>query len=133
MYNPHFRQNKKGLPILKKTEINSIAEKFVLDFDPDALSDPHPIDIDQFTEFYFGLQLDYDYLSNCQCFLGMTVFHTSDNIIIYDPKTKTAEFRSADCGTVILERSLYESKQFHQKRQNILLTSYTNPPICNEH
>ena len=51
MYKPSYRTKNNGVPILKKKEISSIGEKFVQDFQPDALRNPVPIDIDALSSF----------------------------------------------------------------------------------
>ena len=62
-----------GVPILSKTEIDVIGERFVRDFQPEVLESPAPVDIEGFIEFYLGMTPDYQFLSHNGVYLGMTV------------------------------------------------------------
>ena len=52
MYTPSLRVKRNVVPILKKTEIYVIGERFVKDFQPDVLTNSSPVDIEGFIEFY---------------------------------------------------------------------------------
>lgn len=43
MYIPEYRSSKEGVPILSQYEIDDIAERFVKDFQPDALLTRIPV------------------------------------------------------------------------------------------
>ncbi len=120
MYVPRFRVKRSGVPILSKKEIDAIAHKFVRDFQPQALADPQPIQLEEFLECYLHMKPDYQYLSNNGIYLGMTVFNDTDRVIIYCPETDTAEYIHADAHTVIIDRRLIEDpKQEHRYRYTL--------------
>jgi hypothetical protein len=75
MYFPSYRTKKNGVPILKKAEIEIIAERFIADFSPEALETPMEIDVDSFVLNYLGMKQDFQYLSHNGVYLGMTVFN----------------------------------------------------------
>ena len=76
MYTPSLRVKNNGVPILSKAEIDAIGERFVQDFQPEVLTNPSPVDIEGFIEFYLGMTPDYQYLSHNGVYLGMTVCET---------------------------------------------------------
>ena len=117
MFKPHFRVSRTGVPILSKKEINDAAEAFVADFQPSALRQPEPLDIEAFMEFYLGMTPDFQYLSHNGIYLGMTVFNDTDRVPVYDPRTNRAEYIHADANTVIIDRRLIEDeRQEHRCR-----------------
>ena len=116
MYTPSFRVKKNGVPILSKENIEIIGENFIRDFCPTALQTPQAIDIDEFVEFYLGMKIDYQYLSNDGRYLGMTVFNDTDKVIIYDPERNEADYLHADARTVLIDNSLLADNQGHRYR-----------------
>lgn len=116
MYFPSYRKKKNGIPVLKKAEIDGIAERLILDFSPDAMQTPMEIDIDSFAQNYLGLKQDFQYLSHNGIHLGMTVFNDTDKVPVYVPETNTAEYVSAKARTVIIDNNLLEEDQEHRYR-----------------
>lgn len=116
MYFPSYRKKKNGVPILNKAEIDIIAERFILDFTPDALKIPMEIDIDSFVLNYLRLKQDFQYLSHNGIYLGMTVFNDTNKVPVYVPETNTAEYISAEARTVIIDNNLLEEDQEHRYR-----------------
>lgn len=117
MYTPQYKWNVKNVPILSREQIDTIAEGFLADFQPKALREPQAVDVDGFLEMYLGVTPDYQYLSHNMIYLGMSVFHDTDSIPIYDPVTDRAEYFSAKANTVIFDRRLVdEEKQEHRYR-----------------
>ena len=57
MYTPSLRVKNNGVPILSKAEIDAIGERFVQDFQPEVLTNPSPVDIEGFIEFYLGRRI----------------------------------------------------------------------------
>lgn len=112
----NIRRNSNGVPILKQTEIDLIAEALVYDFCPEVLNDPQPVDVDAFCESYMKLHLDYQYLSNNGVYLGMTVFDDTDKVVVFDPVLRRAEYTSVKAGTVIIDNTLLETNQEHRYR-----------------
>ena len=116
MYTPFLRVKRNGVPILKKTEIDVIGERFVKDFQPDVLTNPSPVDIEGFIEFYLGMTPDFQYLSHNGVYLGMTVFNDTNKVPVYDPATNRAEYISAKARTVIIDNRLLDENQRHRFR-----------------
>ena len=59
MYSPCFQTKKSGVPVLSKKDIDFIAEQYIMEFQPDILKNPSPVDIDGFLENYLGTTPDY--------------------------------------------------------------------------
>lgn len=117
MYIPTIRTKQNQLPILKREEIDDIAEQFLMDFQPEALKNPMEVDIDGFLEHYLGATPDYQYLSHNMIYLGMTVFQDTNSIPVYDPYHDRAEYFSAKANTVIFDtRLVEEANQEHRYR-----------------
>ena len=64
MYFPTFRKKKNGVPVLSKGDIEVIAHNFVRDFQPEALTVPQELKMEEFIECYLGMTPDYQYLSH---------------------------------------------------------------------
>ena len=120
MYYPKFRTKANNVPILNKNEIDYIAEKFLMDFNPELLDTPQAIDEDRFLTEYLGLVQDFQYLTNNGIYLGMIVFNESNKVIVYDPDTSKAKYIKAKAGTVIIDNSLLEDGQEHRYRFTVL-------------
>ena len=116
MYHPVFRAKRNSVPIVSKKDLDYIGERLVGDFCPKAMLQPTEIDIDRFVERYLGMKLDYQYLSHCGCYLGMTVFNDTDKVPIYNPERNRAEYMSASAGTLLVDSSLLEESQEHRYR-----------------
>lgn len=116
MYKPNFNLTKSGVPVLSKKEIDVIGEKLVGEFYPQALVTPQEIDIDLFVQDYLGMDQDFQYLSHCGMYLGMTVFEDTDKIPVYDPIQERADYISAKAHTVIIDRTLVEKGQEQRYR-----------------
>lgn len=116
MYHPHFRKNRDNVPILKRTEIDDIAEQYAIDYIPHILDRPQAFNIDGFLEQYLDLTLDYQYLSSNGQYLGMTVFNDTNKVIVYLPEINEADYIHADYGTIIIDNQLLEQGQEHRYR-----------------
>ena len=117
MYFPTFRKKKNGVPVLSKGDIEVIAHNFVRDFQPEALTVPQELKMEEFIECYLGMTPDYQYLSHNGVSLGMTVFNDTDCVPVFCPETNRAEYIHADARTVIIDRRLIEDpKQEHRYR-----------------
>jgi Zn-dependent peptidase ImmA (M78 family) len=116
MYYPHYKKNNKNVPILKRDEIDVIAEKYAEEFMPQIITNPQAFDIDGFAERYLNLIIDFQYLSHNGTYLGMTVFNNTNKVIIYDPYNNCANYFHADQGTVIIDNSLLRDNQEHRYR-----------------
>ena len=116
MYRPVIARKKSGAPVLSRKEIDIIGENLVGDFMPDALENPQEIDIDSFAQNYLGMDQDFQYLSHCGVYLGMTVFNDTDKVPVYDPQRECADYISAKAHTVIIDKTLLAENQEHRYR-----------------
>ena len=116
MYRPVITRKKSGAPVLSRKEIDLIGENLVGDFMPDALENPQEIDIDSFAQNYLGMDQDFQYLSHCGVYLGMTVFNDTDKVPVYDPQHDRADYISAKAHTVIIDKTLLAENQEHRYR-----------------
>ena len=115
MYTPDFWMKPNKVPILSKDKIDSISERLIQEFQPNALVHAEEINIDGFVEFYLEQSLDYQYLSNNGVYLGMTVFNDS-YVPVYDPQTDRAEYVAEQAGTVIIDNRLLDNGNEHRYR-----------------
>lgn len=116
MFRPEIRRKKSGAPVLSRNEIDVIGENLVSEFNPEAMVTPQEVDIDLFAQDYLGMEQDFQYLSHCGVYLGMTVFNDTDKVPIYDPLKKQADYISAKAHTVIIDKSLLAENQEHRYR-----------------
>lgn len=116
MYKPEIKRKRSGAPVLSRNEINSIGENLVEDFMPDAMKNPQEVDIDLFAQDYLKVEQDFQYLSHCGVYLGMTVFNDTNKVPVYDPVHDCADYISAKANTVIIDRTLLEENQEHRYR-----------------
>ena len=116
MYVAEIVRKRSGAPVLSRKDIDIIGENLVSDFNPDAMHTPQEIDIDLFVQDYLGADQDFQYLSHCGVYLGMTVFNDTDKVPVYDPIQNRAEYISARANTIIIDRTLLEENQEHRYR-----------------
>ena len=116
MYQPNFKKRKNNIPVLSKWEIDEIAGGYLLDFSPDAVVNPQPVNVELFLESYLDLILDYQYLSNDGRYLGMTVFNNTNRIPVFIPDENCADYYSATAGTVVIDTTLTADNQLNRCR-----------------
>ena len=116
MYQPTLFLNSSGIPIISNTDLDTLGERLVADFNPLLIFSPKEVDIDRFMTKYLHLKLDYQFLSHCGIYLGTTVFQETNSLPIYNPETHSAEFMHVDAGTVIIDSSLLSDNQEHRYR-----------------
>jgi Zn-dependent peptidase ImmA (M78 family) len=116
MLNPKLRYDRHRVPILSKEGIDVLGEAFVRDFNPEAMIEPLPLDVDRFVCDYLGLIQDFAYLSNDGRYLGMTIFNDTNRVIIYDPERNEADYMPAQAGTVIIDNTLLEASKERRYR-----------------
>jgi Zn-dependent peptidase ImmA (M78 family) len=64
-----------------------------------------------------GFGFEYQYLSNNQVYLGITVFEDTDTLPIYIPELNRAEFLSVKKNTIIIEGTLADNPSLiHRER-----------------
>lgn len=112
----NINRKRSGVPVISRNDIDIIGEKLIRDFSPEALVTPQAIDIDLFAQEYLGYDQDFQYLSHCGVYLGMTVFNDTDKVVVYNPESNQAEYISAKANTIIIDNSLLNDKQEHRYR-----------------
>ena len=129
MYRPEIKRKRSGAPVLSRKEIDVIGQNIVGDFMPEALKSPQEIDIDLLAQDYLGMDQDFQYLSHCGVYLGMTVFNDTDKVPVYDPQNNCADYISAKAHTVIIDKTLLEENQEHRYRFTMGLSSAVLMPV----
>ena len=119
MYRPRLSYDKNKVPILKAKDIDVIAERMLLDYNPKLLKKPQAVDVEDFAFNYLKLKQDFQYLSNSGLYLGMLVFNNTSKIPVYVPEVNRAEYISARAGTIIVDNSLIEDGQENRYRFTI--------------
>ena len=111
------RLDTNGIPHLSKSQLETYGEWVLHDFSPHVLLRPQPTDIDRLITEYMGFNFEYQYLSNNQVYLGITVFDDTDHLPIYNPELNRAEFLSVKKNTIIIEGTLADNPNLiHRER-----------------
>ena len=80
MYSPALRLSTTSVPILSKAQLEHIAERYVQEYHTALDPEGYRIDPTGFAEQNLKLRLQYEWLSNNGCYLGMAVFR-DDTVI----------------------------------------------------
>lgn len=112
----NFSKKKNGVPVLSRIQMDRMAELLLADYRPSAVWKPQTIDIDDFVQNYLGMRQDFQYLSHCGLYLGMTVFYNTDRVVVYNPEARRAEYLSVCAKTILIDSSLLEEGQEHRYR-----------------
>ena len=115
LINLDFKTRDNGTPILKRIEIDDLAEKILQDYNPQSLEKPCCLDIEHFSECYAGLEMDYQDLTHNQSILGMMVFNDC-YIPVYDADNNKAKRISVNEGTILIDNSLLNDEQLRRGR-----------------
>lgn len=105
-----------GIPVLKRDEIDTLAEQILFKTMPDLLKTPTPLDTDAFAEFKLGLNVAFYHLSHCGLYLGMFVFNDTSKIPIFRPELNRAEYLNVSADTIIIEQALLGEKSLYRYR-----------------
>ncbi len=108
-----------GVPILKDSKIEEDAEFIIEQYDATLLTDPHPVNVEDITERFFGFNIHYENLSNNGCIWGMMVFNDR-SIIVYDPEKDDIALCPVDENTVVIDNSLLSSHNEHAYRSTMI-------------
>ncbi|MEG0721650.1 MAG: ImmA/IrrE family metallo-endopeptidase [Lachnospiraceae bacterium] len=119
MYEPRFNTRGKGVPILKDADIDFHAEAFLKEYNPRLLTEPQPVDIEDFAGYYLGLETDYTHLSHCGLILGRMVFNDTNKIPVFVPEEGKADYISSKKGTIIIDNSLLEESNEYRLRSTM--------------
>ncbi|MDK9711209.1 ImmA/IrrE family metallo-endopeptidase [Acidaminobacter sp.] len=93
------------VPYIEYSALDEYATDVIRDYKRTLLLKPEALDIEDFLEFYLGLQIEYKRLSYDQKVLGLTAFNPG-YVQIIDEQTGHTEPLSVETGTVIVENSL---------------------------
>ncbi len=107
---PDLPKLESGLPDLTNKEIELLADQMALEFCPDIVKRPKPIDLDRFIEQFLGFTLDFLYLSHCQCYLGVTVFQNM-KFPTFNMRTFKPELTCIPANTIIIDEGLYQQME----------------------
>lgn len=111
-----LRRKDSGVPILSREEIDDLAFNVLADFDYTLLMEPKELDIDLFAQEYLGMDQDFQFLSHNGIYMGMTIFNDTDNLPVYDPVKRRAEYVSEKANTIVIDNTLLEDDKEHQYR-----------------
>ena len=111
-----LRRKDSGVPILSREELDEIAFNVLADFNYEVLLEPQEVDIDLFAQEYLGMDQDFQFLSHNGIYMGMTIFNDTDNLPVYDPIKRRAEYVSEKANTIVIDNSLLEDDKEHQYR-----------------
>ena len=90
------------LPFLSKADIEQVVEKHLKKFNPNALTNPTPIDVEGMAERYFNLSIDYKRLTTDGSVLGMAVFNDSDRFVYFE-EDMSISVKRIKAGTIVLD------------------------------
>lgn len=107
---PDLPKLENGLPDLTNREIELLADFMAVQFCPDIIEKPKPLDLDLFIERFLGFNLDFLYLSHCQCYLGVTVFQNM-KFQTFNMKTFKPELTCIPANTIIIDEGLVQQME----------------------
>lgn len=120
MYSPALKLSDTGVPILSKAQLERMAERYVQDYRTALDPESFRINPAVFAEQGLTLKLQYQWLSNNGCYLGMAVFRDETVIPVYIPEKNAAKPIRVAKGTILVDRSLQEEHKQHSKQFTIL-------------
>ncbi len=82
------RFNDDNVPIISDKQIEDLVNNQLLDYDPNYFDRPHPIDLEDFIEFYLCKNVFYYKLSNNENILGITTLNDGYINIFNDDESK---------------------------------------------
>jgi Zn-dependent peptidase ImmA (M78 family) len=128
-----YPQKANGMYIIRKEQMDDIAEMVLSEYAPRSLCYPCAVDISGIAENAFNLTIESRYLAHNNEILGVTIFHDSD-VPCYDQQLQP-EIVRIPYGTVIIHKGLagMESRTrrrftlAHESSHWILHRSYNSP------
>jgi hypothetical protein len=97
-----------GIPVLSKMELEELGEAYARDYQPSMFADAEPFQVESFATDYLKLEVEYQWLSNNGCYLGVAILGDRQTVVLYDPETDRPFRREYGLGTVLLDASLQE-------------------------
>jgi Zn-dependent peptidase ImmA (M78 family) len=119
MYQPTLKKKRNGMPILRNSEIDDHAEKYLKDYNSSVLKIPQPVNIEEFAELYLDLTMDYVYLSHCGFILGRMIFQEVERVPVYLPEENCADYLYARRGTLLIDNTVLEDRKEYRLRSTI--------------
>lgn len=98
-----LKHKKNNVPVLSQRDIEYLAKTLINEYSSDLLRVPNALDVDDFTEFFLELDIEYHHLSNNNCYFGMYVFNDSDRIPVYYPWDNTVRELTNKERTILLD------------------------------
>ncbi len=132
MYQPAMLLSPTGVPILSKAQLDRMAEKYIVSYNPDILKLEQSFPAEEFCESYLKLKVEYQYLSHNGCYLGMAVFSDNTCIPLYEPSSNSVRPVYFDANTILLENMMVDEMeetrlrftQMHECAHQILHANY---------
>ena len=94
------------VPILSKQRLEQIANTHTQAFSHFDGKDEPEFSVWKFAVSYLGMEVRYEWLSNCIYMLGMSVFTDNYPVPIYNPDTKKVSIKRFGKDTILLDKSL---------------------------
>lgn len=82
-----YKLDKNGLYIIGKEDIENEIEHIISEYNPDLLTEPQAIDLEDFTENFLNLNIEYQRLSTDNKYYGLFTF-TDGTVDVYDENDK---------------------------------------------
>lgn len=120
MVSPSLRLSATGVPILSKAQLERIAGQYVQAYH--TAVDPVGCRINpaQFAQKTLNIKVQYEWLSNNGCYLGMAVFHDNTLIPVYVPEKNTVKPLRVAKDTILIDHSMQEECKRHGEQFTIL-------------
>jgi Zn-dependent peptidase ImmA (M78 family) len=103
------------IPYISYEALEDYAESVIADYAPERLTDPAPIDVEDFIKNYLGLEIAFHKISYDSKVLGLTVFH-DDFIHALDKRTGLTAAVPVNAGTVVIDTSLKTKRSIRRFR-----------------
>jgi len=116
MYQPNLNFKANGVPVVSNAALDDIGERLVSDFISPRLLAPEQVDIDRFVTKYLGMKQDFQYLSHCGVYLGVTIFQATDSLPVFIPEENRADYVSEEADTIVIDSSLDAPEAEHRYR-----------------
>ena len=120
MYLPALKLSDTGVPILSKAQLERMAERYHKEYNAALHPKDDRLDPRRFTEEYLQLTLDYQWLSNNGCYLGMAVFRDDTVIPVYVPEQSAANRITSGKDTILIDRSLQQEHKRNGEKFTIV-------------
>lgn len=101
--------------ILRKSDIDNEAIKFLTEYSPKSLQKLEPLDLDSIVEFKLGLKIDYQRLDRDGELLGMTIFK-SGHVDVIDENNILCK-KKFEKGTIVLNEILIDNLRLQGRYQ----------------